>query len=43
MIDSRTQGHSMGHNVEEAIMQKMGDKVGQSKGVKDYLGGGVRL
>lgn len=38
MIDSGTQGHSMGHTVEEAIMRKMGDEVGQSKGVKDHMG-----
>lgn len=25
VIDSGTQGHSMGHNEEEAIMRKMGD------------------
>uniref|UniRef100_A0A8W8IV64 Uncharacterized protein n=1 Tax=Magallana gigas TaxID=29159 RepID=A0A8W8IV64_MAGGI len=38
VIDSGTQGHSMGHTVEEAIMRKMGDEVGQSKGVKDHMG-----
>lgn len=43
MIDSGTQGHSMGHNVEEAIMRKMGDEVGQSKGVKDHMGGGFDI
>lgn len=43
MIDSGTQGHSMGHNEEEAIMRKMGDEVGQGKGVKDHMGGGFDI
>lgn len=38
MIDSGTLGHSTEHNVEEAIMRKMGDEVGQGKGVKDHMG-----
>lgn len=40
MIDSRTQGHSMGHNVEEAIMQKMGDEWARVKGSRITWGGG---
>lgn len=43
MKDSGTQGHSMGHNVEEAIMQKMGDEVGQCKGIKDHMGEGFDI
>lgn len=33
----------MGYNEEEVIMRKMGDEVGQGKGVKDYMGGGFDI
>lgn len=33
----------MGYNVEEVIMQKMGDEVGQCKGIKDYMGEGFDI
>lgn len=43
MIDSGTQGHSMGHNAEGAIMRKMGDEVGQGEGVKDHTEGSFNI